>query len=306
MSWMKSLKSIAVSVFLMFALVANSRAQVKAIWTTSIEPFKIADDLYYVGSQDLAAYLVTTSAGNILINANLSSSPPQLRASVEKLGFRWMDTKVLLVAHAHFDHAGGAAQVRRLTHAKLEVMEYDADVMGAGGTNDFLRASGSVALFPRTRVDRVLHDGDAVSLGGRTLTAHRTGGHTRGCTTWTMRVHLPSDPAGRLRDVVIVGGYTMWSDYHLITTKEFKESYPGIANDFRLTFALYRALPCDIFLADHGEHFGLLGKLARLPKEGDSVWVDPQGYGRMIDSAEHSFQRSLAVQQTAVMEAAKQ
>ncbi|MGD0445100.1 MAG: subclass B3 metallo-beta-lactamase [Edaphobacter sp.] len=296
---MKKTTSIAVLMLLAWALVLGARAQVKAIWTTPIAPFRIADNLYYVGSQDLAAYLVTTPKGNILINANLPSSPAQIRASVEKLGFRWEDTKVLLVAHAHFDHAGGAAEIQRETHAKLEVMEYDAEVMKAGGTNDFLRASGSVLPFPPAHVDRVLHDGDTVKVGDQILTAHRTGGHTRGCTTWTMRVHLPSDPAGRTRDVVIVGGYTMWSDYHLISTNQQGESYPGIADDFRRTFLLYRSLPCDIFLADHGEHFELLGKLSRLPKEGDAVWVDPQGYRATIDSAERSFEKNLSAQRTA-------
>jgi metallo-beta-lactamase class B len=130
---------------------------------------------------------VTTPEGNILINANLLSSPAQIRPSIEKLGFRWKDTKVLLVAHSHFDHAGGAAEIQRETHAKLEVMEYDAEVMNAGGTNDFLKASGSILPFPPANVDRALHDDDTVRLGGKELTAHCTGSHTRGCTMWTMK-----------------------------------------------------------------------------------------------------------------------
>jgi metallo-beta-lactamase class B len=194
------------------------------------------------------------------------------------------------------DHTGGVAQIKRETGARLKVMEYDAAVVEVGGQNDFLLGTGAVTTYPPAHVDDVLHDGDAVSLGGVTLTAHRTGGHTRGCTTWTMRVHVPGEPAETLRDVVIVGGYTLWSDYRLIATKGQAASYPGIAEDFQQTFATLRTLPCEIFLADHGEHFNLLQKLARMPKEGDAVWIDPAGYQAVVDAGEQSFQKALAEQ----------
>jgi metallo-beta-lactamase class B len=278
-------------------LVLRIDAQIRPEWTTPLPPFRIADNLYYVGSRDLAAYLVVTPAGNILINANLPSSPPQIKASIEQLGFRWKDTKILLTGQAHFDHAGGFAEVLRVTHAQSMVMEYDADVIASGGRSDFLHASGSVPTYPPAHVDRILHDGDTVTLGGTTLTAHRTAGHTRGCTTWTMRVHIPGEPANTRRNVVIVGGYTMWSDFRLVDTPGHPASYPGIADDFRHTFALYKSLPCDIFLTDHGEHFGLLDKLARMPQEGDAVWIDPQGYRTTIEAGERSFEKYLAEQQ---------
>ena len=272
-------------------------AQVRPSWVKPLPPFRIADNLYYVGSQDLAAYLVTTSAGNILINANLPSSPSQIRASVEQLGFRWGDTKILLNGQAHYDHAGGFAEVLRQTHARSMVMEYDAEVVRTGGYSDFLHASGSVPTYPSARVDRVLHDGDTVTLGGTTLTAHRTGGHTRGCTTWTMRVHVPGEPTETRRDVVIVGGYTLWSDFQLVDSPGKPASYPGIAEDFRRSFAVYKALPCDIFLGDHGEHFGMLQKLQRMARDGDEVWVDPQGYRATIEEGRLSFEKVLARQQ---------
>src|SRR5579875_1242871 len=161
-------------------------------WTNPLPPFQIADNLYYVGSQDLAAYLVTTQAGNILINANLPSSPALIRRSVEKLGFRWAATKILLISHAHFDHAGGAAAIVKQTGAKFEVMDGDVDVMESGGVKDF--AFGPKPQFPPVRVDVTLHDGDKVTLGGVTLVAHRTAGHTRGTTTWTMEAHVPGEP----------------------------------------------------------------------------------------------------------------
>jgi metallo-beta-lactamase class B len=274
-------------------------AEINPLWTAPLAPFQIADNLYYVGSKDLAAYLVTTPAGNILINANLPSSPALIKASVEKLGFRWKDTKILLNGQAHFDHAGGSAQVVRETHAKLMEMEYDAAVIESGGHTDFLFASGSLTEYPPAHVDRVLHDGDTVTLGRVVLTAHRTGGHTRGCTTWTMRAHLPHEAAGTLRNVVIVGGFTTWSDFQLIDAPGHPASYPGIADDFRHTFAVYKSLPVDVFLADHGEHFGLLEKIARMPQEGQEVWVDPKGYRAVIDEGERAFEKRLAEQKKA-------
>lgn len=282
---------------LLTSLVLCADAESHPEWTTPLAPFQIADNLYYVGSQDLAAYLVTTPAGNILINANLPSSPPLIRASVEQLGFRWKDTKILLNSQAHFDHTGGSAEIVRETHAQLMVMEYDAGVVESGGATDFLHASGSVPEYPAAHVDRILHDGDIVTLGGTTLVAHRTGGHTRGCTTWTMQVHLPKEPKDKLRNVVIVGGYTMWSDFRLIDTPSHPASYPGIADDFRRTFAVYESLPVDVFLADHGTHFGLLEKVARMPREGDEVWIDPKGYREAIEDGKRSFEENLAKQQ---------
>lgn len=294
MSLFSTLRTTAV---LLLAPLLASSAQVHPEWTATIAPFRIADNLYYVGSRDLASYLITTPAGNILINANLESSPPQIKASVERLGYRWTDTKLLLLAQAHFDHAAGAAQIRKETGAKLEVMEGDANVVSSGGEDDFLAASGSLPTYPPAKVDEVLHDGAIITLGGFTLTAHRTAGHTRGCTTWTMKVHMQQDLPDRYRDVVIVGGYTLWSDFQVVPTKTHPVSYPGIAEDFRHTFALLANLHCDIFLGDHASHFGMLEKLARLSKEGESVWIDPVGYQRTVENARVAFEKFYATQE---------
>ncbi|MFC6646075.1 subclass B3 metallo-beta-lactamase [Granulicella cerasi] len=272
-------------------------AATKPEWTHQLAPFQIADNLYYVGSEDLAAFLVVTPKGNILINANLVSSPPQIRASVEKLGFRWADTKILLNGQAHFDHMAGAAQVLRETHAKNMVMDADVPVIEGGGKGDFLEPTGSVEYFPPAPVDRVLHDGDTVTLGGVTLTAHKTPGHTRGCTTWTFRVHLKGEPAGKLRNVVIVGGTSFWSDFHFTAKPGVAESYPGIAKDFQHTFDVLHALPCDVFLGEHGRYFDLTAKFAKLKREpqlGEQVWIDPAGYKAFVDESEVTFHKALA------------
>lgn len=285
-------------VLILFSSLA-ARAVENPDWTTPLAPFRIADNLYYVGSRDLAAYLITTPQGDILINANLPSSPPQIRASVEKLGFKWTDIKILLNGQAHFDHMGGSAEVLRETHAKNMVMDGDVSVVESGGKTDFLASTGSLQTYPPAHVDRVLHDGDTVVLGGITLTAHKTAGHTRGCTTWTFRVHLPGEPATTLRNVVIVGGTSFWSDFHFVDRPGHPASYPGIASDFQHTFATLHALPCDIFLGEHGKYFNLIEKLPRFKTEGDKVWIDPAGYQRFVADAQQTFETELRKQQAA-------
>lgn len=288
------LSSLLLVLFCAFAL---THAEANSSWTTPIAPFRIADNLYYVGSQDLASYLVVTPKGNILINANLATSPPQIRASVEKLGFHWADIRILLNSQAHFDHVGGAAQVIRETHAQNMVMDGDVSVMETGARTDFLSPSPNIPTYAPVRVDRVLHDEDTVSLGGVTLTAHKTAGHTRGCTTWTMRSHIPGDPAGTSRDIAIVGGTGFWSEYHFVATPGHPVSYPGIAQDFQHTFAVLRALPCDVFLGAHGGYFDMLAKLKRYPLDGPRVFIDPAGYKDFVADSQETFEKALSKQQ---------
>ena len=276
-------------------------AESNPAWTSPLAPFRIADNLYYVGSQELASYLIVTSDGNILINANLASSPSQIRTSVEKLGFHWSDTKILLNNQAHFDHMAGAAEVIRETHARNMVMDGDVSVAESGALTDFLFPSRNVPLYAPVHVDRILHDGDTVVSGNVTLTAHKTAGHTRGCTTWTMRSHLPGEPGGTMRNIVIVGGMSFWSEYRFVATSRLPVSYPGIAQDFQHTFLMLRGLPCDVFLGAHGEYFDLLTKLKRYPKAGPRVFVDPAGYKEFVADAQNTFEKALAEQQAAAV-----
>ena len=261
-----------------------------ADWTTPIAPFRISGNLFYVGSRDLAAYLIVTPKGNILINADLQSSPPLIRRSVEKLGFRWADTRILLNSQAHYDHVAGAAEVLRETHAQDMVMDGDVEVMETGGASDF---DPTMPHFAPARVDRVLHDHDTVTLGDTTLVAHKTAGHTRGCTTWTMQAH----EGGRTLNVVIVGGWALNPGVRLVAAHGKPASYPGIAGDFDHTFATLKALPCDIFLGAHGIYFNMLPKLARLPTQGPSIWIDPEGYRGAVAVAAAAYRKQLAQQQ---------
>ncbi len=293
MLYMRMLRLTTRALLILFCTSIFAATETNSSWTTPIAPFQIADSLYYVGSKDLASYLVVTPDGNILINANLATSPPQIRASVEKLGFRWTDIKILLNGQAHFDHIAGAAQVIRETHARNMVMEGDANVVETGGRSDFLSPSPNISAYAPAHVDRVLHDEDAVTLGGVTLIAHKTAGHTRGCTTWTMRSHIPGDPAGTLRNIVIVGGTSFWSEYRFIATPGHPVSYPGIVQDFQHTFALLQDLPCDIFLGSHGGYFDMLAKLLRYAQEGPRVFIDPAGYKAYVADAQKTFEQAL-------------
>jgi metallo-beta-lactamase class B len=283
------------ALILLFAFGTLARADENPDWTTPVTPFRIADNLYYVGSRDLASYLVTTPRGDILINSNLESSVPQIRHSVEQLGFHWNDVKILLISHAHFDHAAGSAAILAQTHAKYMVMDGDVPVIESGGAKDF--AYGPKPQYPAAHVDRILHDGSTVTLGNVTLTAHQTAGHTRGCTTWTMRVHLPGDPASQHRNVVIVGSWNVNPGYRLIASHGKPASYPGIASDYAHTFVVLNALPCDIFLGAHGQYFDMLAKLARMPQERNKVWIDPDGYRRAVAERKAAFAKELHNQQ---------
>ena len=244
-------------------------------------PFRIADDLYYVGSSDMASLLVTTPAGHILIDAGYPETVPIIQANVAALGFRVSDIKILLNTQAHFDHAGGFAAMKRLTNAQLMISGPDADVVERGGRDDFL--FGDTHTFPAAHVDRRLKDGDQVTLGRVVLTAHVTGGHTKGCTTWTFDV----TDKGRTYHVVDVGGTSVLDGTRL----SGMPTYPSIGSDFERTFRTLQALPCDIFLGAHASYFDGQNKAARLRSnpEGPNPFVDSAGYRAFVERAEQRY-----------------
>lgn len=270
---------------------AATGAGVPANWTAPFPPFRIAGDLYYIGSQDLASYLVVTSQGNILINSDLVASVPMLRASIEKLGFRYRDTKILLISHAHWDHAAGSARIRQETGAAYMVMEADVAVIESGGAKDFFYGGVAADRYPPATVDRVLHDGSTVTLGGSELVAHLTPGHTQGCTTWTMTV----SEGGKSYRVVMVGSPNVNPGYRLVDNA----NYPQIAADYERTWRVLEALPCDIFLGAHGGYFGLQAKYARRRPGAANRFVDPDGYRRFVADAQRAFETELARQRAA-------
>src|SRR6185295_1587624 len=175
---------LALSMIVVLVVTASEATPpVQQDWTEPFPAFRIAGNLYYVGSKGLASYLITTPDGHILINSNLEANVPMIRMSVESLGFKFSDIKILLISHAHYDHCAGSAAIKQLTGAKYMVMEGDVEVVESGGKNDFQYGNDPTTLYPPTKVDRVLHDGDHVKLGDAKLTARLTPGHTKGCTT---------------------------------------------------------------------------------------------------------------------------
>ncbi len=257
-------------------------------------PFKVAGNLYFVGGKEHAHFLVTTSQGHILINTGYPTpaSVAQIRQSVEKLGFKYGDIKTILIGHAHVDHDGGSAQVKAETGAKYMVMEQDVDVVESGGKADFYYNDPGNA-YPPTKVDRVLHDGDEVKLGDAVLVAHLTPGHTKGCTTYTMKVQ----DAGKTYNVVIVGSLSVNPTYHLLD----KPSYPGIVEDFERAFRVMKYLPADIWVAPHGDVFDMEAKYAKLQQQGaGNPFIDPAGYIRFVARAERVFRDQLAKEQAAL------
>ena len=257
-------------------------------WTEPFPPFRIAGNLYYVGSRGLASYLVTTAAGHILINSDLEANVPMIRSSVEKLGFRYNDIRILLISHAHWDHSAGSALVKQQTGATYMVMAADVPVIESGGKADFHYSGDPTTHFPPAKVDRVLRDGDEVKLGDAVLVARLTAGHTKGCTTWTMKVK----DGARILDAVILCSPNVNPGYKLVDNA----AYPRIAEDYARMFKTLASLPCDLFLGAHGAYFAMEEKYGRMRKGAADVFVDPVGYGKYVDEKRAAFEAELRKQ----------
>ena len=248
---------------------------------------RVAGNTYYVGSKELASYLIATPEGHLLINSSFEETVPLIRGAVESLGYKMSDVKYLLASHAHSDHVAGHAAMRELTGAKVIVMEGDDKVVSSGGVGQYLYAD---SRWPECPVDRVLKDGEKVTLGGVTLTARRTPGHTRGCTTWTWQETVDGKPL----DVVVIGSPNVNPGYRLVGN----EQYSTIAEDYAQTFKVLKSLPCDLFLGAHGNYYDMLTKYERLEKkEPGNPFVDPAGYQAYVTLKEATFRKKLADQQ---------
>lgn len=271
-----------------WAVIAQAASTLDSI--KPFPPFRIANNLYYVGNDYQASYLIVTSKGNILINSDFEANVPRIKASIEKLGFKFNDTKILLISHAHGDHSGGSALIKSLTGAKYMVMDADVAVVESGGKADFHYGTSTDPenFYPATKVDRVLHDGDQVKLGNAVLVAHHTGGHTKECTTWSMKV----TDKNKVYNAVIVGGPYVNPGYNLVNNA----TYPEITQDYKHTFQLLKSLPCDIFLGAHGGYYDLKNKYALMNKTNNNRFVDPKGYKKFITLKEKDFQDELLKQ----------
>lgn len=279
---MKKLALLAAS--LPLAIAAN--AQPRVDWNAPFPPHRIIDNVYYVGTAQLASFLIATPEGHILINSDFESTVPLLRKNVEALGFEFGDIKLVLGSHAHPDHMEGDALVKSLTGAAVMAMAEDVPALEA------MRPGGKA--HP---IDNVLHDGDHVSIGGTILTAYRTPGHTKGCTSWGLDVRED----GKNYNALIVCSFGVNDNYVLVGNKD----YPEIADDYVATFAKARTLPVDVFLGSHGAFYGLEAKYAALMnrKPGDpNPFIDHAGYLAHIDAQQKRFEAMLATQQAATAE----
>ncbi|MGC2505265.1 MAG: subclass B3 metallo-beta-lactamase [Candidatus Acidiferrales bacterium] len=276
-----SLYPIAVAAIIAFSLPCVAHAQANQMFrdmNKPVAPFHMIGNIYYVGASDITSYLVVTPSGDIVLDGGFAETAPQIEANIRTLGYKLSDVKIILNSHEHLDHAGGIAELKRLTGAQFVAMAEEVPTLTSG------------ADFPAVTPDRIIHDGDTVELGGVTLTAHLTPGHTRGCTTWTM---VTTD-AGKPYNVVFVGSASELPNYKLIDRPGSPATYPGIEADYEKMFRVLKSLPCDVFLGAHGSFYSMVQKReAMLKNPPQNPFIDPAGYQAYIAHAEAVFQAEL-------------
>lgn len=260
-----------------------------AAWMAPNKPYRVVGNVYYVGSKGLSSYLITSSAGHVLLDAGMSAEGARLvEGNIVALGFKLSDVKILLNTHAHYDHAGGLAQLKADTGAKLYASSQDRPALEKG--QHFGDNENGLTPFPAVKVDRSVGDGDKVKLGETTLVAHLTPGHTIGGTTWTLSV----TEKGRPLNVVFFNSISVAGNA-LVHNK----TYPKIVSDYRATFAKLKILPADVFLPAHEEQGDLLAKRQRVLRGDNNAFIDPTELGRFVAASEAAFNKELARQQGA-------
>lgn len=259
-------------------------------WNQPVDPFKIAGNVYYVGANEITSYLITTPKGHILIDGGFKETVPLITANITKLGFKVEDVKYLLNSQAHYDHAAGLADLKALTKAKMLASIEDAKLLARGGKDD--PNFGDRFLFDPVIADKTFADGWKLKLGGTTMTANITAGHTKGCTTWTTTVN----EGGKKLEVIFVCSTTA-PGFKLIGN----EKYPDIVSDFENTFKRMRTMKVDIFLSAHASQFEMEEKLAKLRAGAkENPFIDPKGYLEFLDGTEKAFRDRLASQKQGV------
>ncbi len=249
-------------------------------WEAPFPPHKVIGNVYYIGTKGLATYLITTPEGHIVVNSDFKRTVPALRANTEKLGFEFSDIKIILGSHAHSDHMEGDAVLKELTGAKVMVMREDVPMIKTLRSRKYEHP-----------VDRELTDGDEVKLGGTTLKAVRTPGHTKGCTTWTLK----AEEEGRTYNVAIVCSVGVNDGYVLVNNRE----YPEIAEDYEYSFRKLRGMDVDVFLGAHGSFYQMEQKYAKLGKGGTNPFIDPKGFRYYVDAQQRRFREKLEAQKKA-------
>jgi len=256
-------------------------------WKAPCDPVRIAGPVYYVGASGVSAFLITSSAGHVLIDTGFEETVGVIRTNVARLGFKMADIKYLLASHAHMDHVGGHASMKELTGAKIIMSEADAALLASGGKDDFGPTADPQMAYRTARADRIVRDGETVTIGDVTLRCHLTPGHTRGATSWSMEVV----EGGQRLNVLFFSSLSLLDG----TRVQNNPKYPNLVADYRATFAKLRALPCDIFLAPHGGMFGLAEKAMRQARgDKSNPFIDREALPKVVADAEKSLNAALA------------
>ncbi|RPH63417.1 MAG: subclass B3 metallo-beta-lactamase [Acidobacteria bacterium] len=270
------------------AVAALALQQSPAPGSQAVDAYQVIGNIYYVGATDISSHVISTPAGLILLDTGSAQMLPVIRANVEKLGFRVQDIKIILSSHAHWDHVEGHAAMQALTGAEVMAVGEDATAIASGVDNSALGAQG----WKPVKVNRILKDGESVTLGGVTMQALLTPGHTKGCTTWTTTVQ----DGGRSYRVVFVGGISINEGVKLVGNTR----HPGIIEDYARTFRVLKDLNADVFLAQHPNIYGMAEKVQRLKAGGSSnPFIDLQGYQRAVSEAEGRYLKQLAAERAA-------
>ncbi|MBR1123772.1 subclass B3 metallo-beta-lactamase [Bradyrhizobium lablabi] len=293
------MKKLAIALVALLSLAGSAQAQTTkdllaallAKWNKPTEPFKIVDNVYYVGTDGLASYLITSPQGHILVDTVMPESTSQIKASIEKLGFKVTDIKYLLNTHAHIDHTGGLAELKQASGAQMVAGEADKPLLEGGY---YPGAKEDTALqFPPVKVDRTVREGDTVTVGNVTLTARETPGHSPGCTSWAFNVK----DGDATRSVLIFCSGTV-----ALNRLVPNPTYPGIVTDYRKTFARAQDMKVDILLAPHPEMYKMQEKRAKIADGAPNPFVNPGEFNSYAATLEKAFEDALAKQTAAAQE----
>ncbi len=282
---MKSRLLLAAMAMTLTCLAADPPA-----WRQPFAAHRVVGNVYYVGTYDLASFLIVTPAGNVLINGGLADSVPLMRKSVADLGFQWKDIRWMLTTQAHFDHVAAFAEIQRTTGAKVLATEADARLLEDGGKSDF-HFTGAEYHYAPVKVAERIQDGQTLKLGGTEITVYLHPGHTKGSASYA----IPVTEGGRTYRVLIANIGTINPGVKLLG----EPHYPGIAADYAKTFEKQKALSCDIFLSSHASQYGLHSKYTPGAAYDPARFVDPAGYQKAVAGAEAAYRKQLAEEKAA-------
>jgi metallo-beta-lactamase class B len=283
------MRFFAAALFLTSAFAQPAQNLTTPEWTKPFPPFRIIGNVYWVGTWDLSSYLITTPAGNILINTGLADSVPQIKAGIEQLGFKLSDIKILTATHGHFDHVAGMAELKRATGARLMMSEPDAGLVESGGQSDFRFGDDPAARFEPATVDRRFRNGDTIQLGGVVLTAHLHPGHTKGATSFTLDV--------REKDKNWRVGIINMASINPGVRLSGMPGFPAIADAYERTFHDQKQLKIDVWLASHAAQFDLHRKYQPGDAYNPDRFVDPVGFQAGVARLEKAYREQLAREQ---------